>query len=613
MASPAEVVAQQFSMANAYASETRTQADAFLAQLGNSLYTPPALAVSWQAVEAPPAMAPPARPPALDDILGYDIDETVLGDKPAPFTAVPPTVDIDTDFEPAPLIGDAPTLTFGVVPTIPVVADVAVPDMPTVSMPALPTMLGLNTPTFAGVDLHEDFLEQLENVPTLDLVAPTPYSYTPGPKYASALMTALQDSLRARMAGGTGLAPAVEQAIWDRARDRETGTAQAAIDDVMRQSEALGFGFPAGATHAALLQVRRDYHSTLSGLSRDVAIKQAELEQANLKDTVDQALRLEGMLIDEALKLEQISFEASKVYAENAIAIYNAQVGLFQALMQRFQTLASVYRTIIDAELSKVEVFKGLLQAEQTKADLNRALVEQYRAEVEGRMAVVRLYEAQLGGLNTRMQLERTRIEAAAESIRGYVASVNAETQKLEAWKSEASAQVEIYRAKSAAFGTVVSAQGASAQAKLGIFEALVRAKSEEWRGYSARVDAERARMQALAGKAAVVSDVYRADVARYEADAGIAAKRWETQIKQYEAQQNYTISAWKINTDTVNAMNQARLDASKTGAQVYAQMFSSALSRISTQAQVSSDGRTSVSYNYNNKTTSPAPTITVA
>lgn len=67
------------------------------------------------------------------------------------------------------------------------------------------------------------------------------------------------------MNGGTGLAPAVEQAIWDRARSRETQTALANQTEVMRTSEALGFPLPSGVLASQLRAAQEDYYNKLSG------------------------------------------------------------------------------------------------------------------------------------------------------------------------------------------------------------------------------------------------------------------------------------------------------------------------------------------------------------
>lgn len=106
----------------------------------------------------------------------------------------------------------------------------------------------------------------------------------------------LRTRLEARLDGGTGLAAAVETAIWDRAREREAATAQAQVDEATMQDEALGFDFPTGALQSRLEAVGQEYHGKVSSLSRDIAIKQADLEQQNLRDAMQGLVQLYQML-----------------------------------------------------------------------------------------------------------------------------------------------------------------------------------------------------------------------------------------------------------------------------------------------------------------------------
>lgn len=116
-----------------------------------------------------------------------------------------------------------------------------------------------------------------------------------------------------------------------------------------------------------LADARRELHDKLSGLSRDIAIKQAGLEQANVKDATTQGLALEGQLMDQAMQLDRLSFEAAKATADHEIATHNAALERFKALLDGYRTYAMAYETVIKAEMNKVEVYKALLQAEQTK------------------------------------------------------------------------------------------------------------------------------------------------------------------------------------------------------------------------------------------------------
>lgn len=609
MTTAAEQVESAFSKATEYAADSRTAAASFIAALDASIYTPPTLSVTWESLAAP-AM------PSLPDVPTLPtIAFTAPTPLPAALALAEPDVSIDTFSESAPVITlpTAPEISYGTAPTIPAIGTVTVPDAPTISTPSAPTYLAISTITTPTIDLREDWLTQLETIPTLNLLEPTPYSYTRGPEYASALLDALKAKLAERIAGGSGLSTAVEQAIWDRARDRETSVAQANIDQIARSSEALGFQLPAGTLAQQLRDAEKNYFDKLSELSRDVALKQADLEQQNLRETITSGIQLEGQLVDYSWRLEQLSFESSKAYAQNAIDLYNAAVEQYKALLQGYETYASAYKTIIDGELSKVEVYKAQLQGEETKAQVNTALVQQYKAQVDAGLAQVEIYRAQVSAAQTLVQLEQAKIGAAGEQIKAYVAQVNAETAKVEAFKATVEGEVtkvQVYKAKVDAFSAKVGAQAEKARADISRYSALYQAKASEWDGYRAQVAAEGERIRALGMQSNSLLDGFKASTAAIQAQAEQQTSVWRANIAQYEAGQNIAIQTAKINNDAMIYSNNARMEASKVGAQLYAQLTASAYSMINANASVSAGSSMSVGYSYSNDTSSTVPPV---
>ena len=592
-----------YDAANTYVSNALSAGTNYIAALAGVNYTAPVISVTWDYIAPPSLPAIPATP-SLSDIT---FDFTNPG--PGTFDETAPTVVIDDFTEAAPelLLPTQPTLSYGSTPLIHEVADVAVPASPVIVLPSEPQMLSLSTVTFSGVDMHEGWLDQLENIPELTLLAPTPYSYTPGPEYASELLTALQQKLKERMLGGTGLTPAVEQAIWDRARDRETRTARANIDDIARTSEALGYDIPAGVMADQMRMAQQTYYDKLSELSRDVAIKQAELEQTNMMQAVTQTIQLEGQLIDYSYKMEHLAFEAAKQLADNAVQIYNAGVEGYKAVLDGYRTYAMAYKTIIDAELTKVEVYKAELQAEQTKAQINNTMVEQYKAQITASLAIVEVFKAELSASNTLIQLEQAKVQASAEQIKAYVAQVNGETAKVEAFKAGVQAQQaisDIYKAKVQAFSAKVGAQAEKAKAELGVYTAKAQTYVAEWDGYKAEAQAKGMVADAQAKQNTSLVEGYKAASHAVIATAESATALWKGQIAQYEASKQIALASAKQNTEAYMSTRQMAVDATKAGAQISGQMAAAALGQVHTTFG-SSFGR-QISYSYSNDTLSP-------
>lgn len=584
---PAEIVEDKYARSVELAETASREVAGFQQALNNSIYQPPQISVQWQTLAAP--SLPPI--PNMPTLPTENFVEP--GGQPGPLTATIGDVQID-DFDiplPALDFGQAPELTIGQAPVLPQVRDVAIPDAPDITLPDAPQFLQLQTHSFGGVNLHEDWLDKLDDIPELSILQPAPFQYSPGARYASQLLDNLKATLNARIQGGTGLVPAVEQQIFDRGRDRETQIALAREQEVLRGAEALGFPLPSGVLAGQLADARREYHDKLSGLSRDIAIKQAELEQANMRESIQFALQLETTLLEDCYKLEMLAFEAAKTTADNAIAAHNAAIEHFKALLLGYQAYASAYETVIKAELNKVEVFKALLSAEETKANINKSLVDRYKAQIEGSMAAVEIYKARVGAAQTLVELERARIQAGGEQVRAFVATVNAETAKADMYKARVGAEatkVEAVGALARAYGSKVGAQAERARVEVAKFQAHVAAKSLEWDGWKARLSAATARIDAAARSASIVVDGYRLGAHAAEAQAMSLMRHWEAGIKQYEASRELTFRVAQANAQAVMHANDARMEAAKVQLATGMQKVASSWSAVSASASIS-------------------------
>lgn len=99
---------------------------------------------------------------------------------------------------------------------------------------------------------------------------------------------------KALTTGGTGIAPSIEAQIWDRDRARILKEAQRLEDETLLTWSARRYPIPPGAATYQVLQVRKDASDKIAAASRDVAIKQAELEIANVRFAVENAIKLYG-------------------------------------------------------------------------------------------------------------------------------------------------------------------------------------------------------------------------------------------------------------------------------------------------------------------------------
>lgn len=92
--------------------------------------------------------------------------------------------------------------------------------------------------------------------------------------------------------GGTGINPVVEQQIWARDRGRVLADARAQEIELIDAFAARRYPIPPGAAVGAVAKIRADAAGKISQASRDVAIKQAELEVENVRFAVGKAIDL---------------------------------------------------------------------------------------------------------------------------------------------------------------------------------------------------------------------------------------------------------------------------------------------------------------------------------
>lgn len=616
---PWSQVDEIFKNSTQYVNETKSELQAALTALGNIKFD----LIDFTALDNSNPL-PEFDPSTLGDTIQVDkYDPADIGatlpTKPT-YTTLPTITELTIGAfeEAAPVLPAlaAPTITYGATPTVPAVADVSIPEAPSVQPVPLPSYLSLTTPTFAGVDLHEDMLAQLENIPALELISPTPFSYARGADYASSLLSALQAALQARLDGGTGLPAAVEQALWDRARERETNAALGNVNDVLRSSENLGFALPAGVVSDQLRRAQSAYYDKLSTLSRDISIEQAKLEQENLKHTVESIMKTEAMLIDYSYKIEQLRFEAAKEYTESAIKIYNSGVDAYKAVLAGYQMLISAYDAIIKGELSKVEVYKAELQAEETKASINNTLVQQYKAQIEASMSLVEIYKAQIGAAQAVVSLEQTKVSAAGEQIKAYVAQINAETAKLEAFKTQVQAQslqVDMYKSKAEAYGVRVNAEAAKAKANIEHFTAVSQANQQKVEEYKADIQHALGVIEKQVQENASARQAYGASIDAYKASLDSLYKEFESTMKATELNYTLALQQEKYAMDNARQIKENNLEAAKIKAQVLAQLMASAYSMQNANASISGthNSSNSASYNYSNDTVSAQSNIT--
>ena len=240
--------------------------------------------------------------------------------------------------------------------------------------------------------------------------------------------------------GGTGINPIVERQIWDRDRSRLLTEADRAEQEAMSTFAARGFPMPPGALHGAVRRIRAETRDKLAQASRDVAIKQAEMEVENVRFAVDKALSLYGVVMDAAKNFIAAMATGAGTSAQLLPSVTDSQSKLISAANEYYRSRISVEELRLKAATTAAELTH---QANLKDYD-GRLTVGLKNAELV-QQAALQTYEAKTGAdlknVELASQTELRRFEAAL-TVGTKVAELNQQSMLQHmAAKAEASAK----------------------------------------------------------------------------------------------------------------------------------------------------------------------------
>jgi len=157
--------------------------------------------------------------------------------------------------------------------------------------------------------------------------------------------------------GGTGISAAVEDQIWQRGRDRITADGMRTESQTLNEFASRGFSLPPGAMAARLQENRFAQLGKTQELSRDAAIKQADMAVENLRFAVGLAIesRMKAMQaaadyirslmsgVDSAAKVASINSDAKAKMMSASADMYRARLTRDQLSIQAGSTNAQLF------------------------------------------------------------------------------------------------------------------------------------------------------------------------------------------------------------------------------------------------------------------------------
>lgn len=560
-----------------------------------------------------PASPPPA-PTRQIDVGGIDVQvpnatpidiESYFGGIPVPVfdENQVPVIDIGSIPNPGELDvtkpGDAPELNYDY--TIPTAPDTTLPVVPTYEELNVPVAPTINEYTF-DLDLPDDSFIQV----------PDNQFIFQNSDYSSALVDAVSAELISRLAGGTGIPVDVEYAIWQRGKDREVKNQLKTEEEILAKSATRGFQRPPGSVMAALDMASQDAQDKITDLSREIMIKQAELEQSNIKHAIEESIKLESVLSTNYNQFMNRALDAAKYVQQIAILLYEANVKRFEVQLAAYSTAAEVFKIRTQAELTKAEIYKAEVEGQKLIVDLNDSKVRLYTAQIEGIRQAVEIFKAEWQAIETQLNAEATKIEAFKANVDAYTAEIGGYGAEVSAYAERVraeSAKADVYDSQVKAFASRIQAYASQIDAGQTIAQTSIASDEINIKAALAQIDA-------IVKETELQTNIFRAEVDKYRAQAQATATQNEglatiqnAYNQKFNVEASYAVGATNAQIAYYNYLRQATegsaglaLESLKGSAQIASSLTAAAMSGVNLSSSVSLNNSLSETHSYTEK-----------
>lgn len=421
------------------------------------------------------------------------------------------------------------------------------------------------------------------------------------PRYAEQ-MDKIENQLSAYLAGGTGLNPAVETAIYERARSKSDAEARRVRDTALKDAVARGFTLPSGALVSALQQARQAASDNNATAAREIVVMQAEMEQKNLQFAVTTSAELRKTVLNAALSYHQnlISINGQALdYAKSIlgaiIEVYNTAVKAYGVRLDTYRAEASVHEVRLKAAMAGIELYQAEIQALTALTSVDRAKVDVYRARIEVLTSLSNVYRSQVEAVVGRTNLEKLKLEVFQAKVQTYATQVqgkNAEWQGYTAAIEGQAAVAKIYSVQVEAYGAQINGYKAGIEATSAAVQAAATTNKARADQYAATYQGYTAVVQAEGMVAQTKLENQRQGIIAFQAQSQAAVANAQLKLAYYQASTSVAIKAAEMRMTTQiqegenrRAYGKSIADLGTANAQIFAGSANAAMSGMNSFA----------------------------
>jgi len=470
------------------------------------------------------------------------------------------------------------------------------PAPPDVPIP-VPGFSQINLPPTPDITIP-DFVPEF---PEFDLPPPPVAFDWTEPVYTREIIDSILAQIETFLAGGTGIRPDVQEALFNRASEREDRIAVQSIQEVTDEYAARGYTLPPGLLSKRIAAIRLDRDLKKQGISREILIKAMDVEIENLRFAVTAGIQAEELFVRLFLAAAERSFLAVRLAVEYSLQLYSYLVEVFKVRQEEVKTRAMVYEAQVRAALGQIEIYKAQIEGELAKVQIDQAKVDLYKGRIEAEKVKVEKYEAQIRAEATKLEAARIQIQGYAALVDVYVAQVNAQKLKFDAYDSRirgelgkasiVESEARAYAAEIQGIGTGVNAEARSVEAQTGIYAAEIQAYVAESESLSRKGQIQLGRIQAQLAGYQAYTQRYNSATAREEAQSRLELAAWDSVTRNQLGYYQTQIAKYELDARLLTEQARIALGAASEEGGLASTIIGGALAAMHVGASISGSG----------------------
>lgn len=482
--------------------------------------------------------------------------------------------------------------------------DLQMPEKPEFQLPEMAELIQLDIPQF-----------QFEQLPDFDgkppeigsITVPNVFVEWDEPDYESEVLEKLQDKVKEWLSeSSTGLSREVEDALFERARSRQSKETVRAVQEVRDDWAARNYTLPSGVIDKQIAAVREQGRLQVAELNRDIFIEAAKWEIENVRFAVQQGIAIEQLSFNIFSNTANRLFEIAKFNAESQMNVFNAQIAFFNAQNSAFEMQTQVYRVKLEGALAKLNAYKAAVDAQVAIGQINEQHVQVFRARMDAVLSNVDIYKSQVQAASSRADVMKNIFDAYRTEVQAFSEQISAEKLKVETYEAETraeTAKVSMFDSAARAYASTVQAVSAKADIKARELNLKMEAARTWISKYAADQDAFKSQVQASLSEVQANTQAYVAQVEAWKgsSDVNIAHAEMQSRYADMNTRSNISYAEMQIKQYEANIQKaiqeaQIALEAAKAMGQYTAQLAAGAMSAAHISASISGSGSVSAS-----------------